>query len=724
MKTISRKFLRKLENPVKKNLDYDEYQNYLKSKLSAKTFPDSLEYHSEVGFPKNLNIPKVIPLKLSKHAQERFWDKYFKRLELPSQVDLSTVNVFEVEEYPAKSGNIIKVVFRMPYDDEDDIVVVAFTDKMQGQAGFVKTVWLNHKKDIHQTLNKWKYYYYNAVSGKSKMASRKFAKVLTVGYIGLPLKEAEIVASLGHLANLSPKIFLDDMKVVEYLKELGFTNEQLIVPWNIRQGVNLFRERRFVDDEVVLEVEVTGDCAVFGPYVLARDPKDCRITLVWYKNVELEPEAFVNYLKTNKIYPSEKNVKVSTRKFADVYLTNDDVGKFNAVKKRCLGDKVCDKCKQVIPTGKELIAIQMPIGYENFRDIKCYHTECWFNHKDEIKEWLEEIAVMMASRKVAVVASRKFAYVNTGEFGEIIFQRIVKMIKEIVKKIIQTNPKISSDMLVSSDKFISAGRNIMQEYQKENLAVGLADILRAEHPDAEIKGDFIELDIRPSFGYSESTEPIKDNKVLSSCSVTVPHSLKELIHQPDFIFNITFDGNATLKQLYELIDESREFILHEVTHLIQFMYWRTAFIDYNTKEKDYWKGLENETKNWEEKLKLYYNQPLEIGGYVTTMAEYLKGKSVTKDNWVEVMKNSGWFGRLRKYMTPKNLHRFIGEVYLKLFEPKDQPEAPEIPPEEWIQGWEGDPAFASRKFNSYEDEIDSFIDGVKKIIKTALMKNR
>ena len=54
--------------------------------------------------------------------------------------------------YHFELGSIIKVLARLPYDAQYDILVAFIPDR-----SFVKTGWLNDKNDNHYTLDESKY---------------------------------------------------------------------------------------------------------------------------------------------------------------------------------------------------------------------------------------------------------------------------------------------------------------------------------------------------------------------------------------------------------------------------------------------------------------------------------------------------------------------------------------------------------------------------------------
>lgn len=97
---------------------------------------------------KHIDLGQV-ELNYSWHALKRSSEKNI-RLK-PSLVVKG--NVVETESI---NNRTIKLVVRTTYNDTHDLVLVVLP------GGFVKTVWLNHKKDTHKTLNKQR------INGKKK----------------------------------------------------------------------------------------------------------------------------------------------------------------------------------------------------------------------------------------------------------------------------------------------------------------------------------------------------------------------------------------------------------------------------------------------------------------------------------------------------------------------------------------------------------------------------
>jgi len=111
-------------------------------------------YHVEVGMPKTLALPHgTLSLAYSHHARTAAaFDRYGDVSEfLPATLDTREAQVIEVET--DDMGHTVKVVYRLDYDDEVDMVLAVAVD---GRA-FVKTMWLNLKNDSHCTLDRARY---------------------------------------------------------------------------------------------------------------------------------------------------------------------------------------------------------------------------------------------------------------------------------------------------------------------------------------------------------------------------------------------------------------------------------------------------------------------------------------------------------------------------------------------------------------------------------------
>ena len=121
-------------------------------KLGVKEVVSSKLYHKDIGFPTDVQVPiGHMDLEYSRHAMdEASSDKYsIGGVDLPEFIDFQLDNVIEIE---VDNGKILKMVVRVSYDEEKDLVLAIIP-----QNGLVKTVWFNTRGDKHRTLDKWRY---------------------------------------------------------------------------------------------------------------------------------------------------------------------------------------------------------------------------------------------------------------------------------------------------------------------------------------------------------------------------------------------------------------------------------------------------------------------------------------------------------------------------------------------------------------------------------------
>lgn len=104
-------------------------------------------YHYEIGFPAfftGLNYKGIV--RPSHHAIQQ---ALLRATPIPRWIDVSEWQLIELE---FNGTEIVKVVLRRKWsDDYDWCIAIAWRDKV------VKTIWLNHCKDRHITLNRSKY---------------------------------------------------------------------------------------------------------------------------------------------------------------------------------------------------------------------------------------------------------------------------------------------------------------------------------------------------------------------------------------------------------------------------------------------------------------------------------------------------------------------------------------------------------------------------------------
>lgn len=110
-------------------------------------------YHPDVFVPKWYRRPThSVCLEYSAHAKKASRNDRYGIINLPDTINLSD---FQVVEFEAKSGEVIKYVVRGEHDRFHDIVIVFNPEP--GNIGFVKTVWLNQISDQHHTLDRSRY---------------------------------------------------------------------------------------------------------------------------------------------------------------------------------------------------------------------------------------------------------------------------------------------------------------------------------------------------------------------------------------------------------------------------------------------------------------------------------------------------------------------------------------------------------------------------------------
>ena len=111
-------------------------------------------YHKDIGLPPVVCelVGRHFDFTFSAHALHACLNDRYGKFVPPSEL---TVQLGQIVEVALFKGTIQKAVIRIPHDENFDIVVV-FIPEGRG-VGFVKTCWLNHKKDDHSTLDKSKY---------------------------------------------------------------------------------------------------------------------------------------------------------------------------------------------------------------------------------------------------------------------------------------------------------------------------------------------------------------------------------------------------------------------------------------------------------------------------------------------------------------------------------------------------------------------------------------
>lgn len=111
-------------------------------------------YHKDIGFPPVVDelVGRHFGFTFSAHALHACLNDRYGKFTPPADLAIRRENIVEVSIF---NREIQKVVVRLPHDENFDLVIV-FIPRSH-DVGFVKTCWLNHKKDNHGTLDKSKY---------------------------------------------------------------------------------------------------------------------------------------------------------------------------------------------------------------------------------------------------------------------------------------------------------------------------------------------------------------------------------------------------------------------------------------------------------------------------------------------------------------------------------------------------------------------------------------
>jgi len=108
-------------------------------------------FHSDVFMPARYKQPIFEgELKYGSHAKGAGKSDRYGSIELPRVFDATKAQLIEVE-YDESEDKIVKQVWRQPLDEARDVILVINPD------GFVRTVWINMRKDKHRTLNAARY---------------------------------------------------------------------------------------------------------------------------------------------------------------------------------------------------------------------------------------------------------------------------------------------------------------------------------------------------------------------------------------------------------------------------------------------------------------------------------------------------------------------------------------------------------------------------------------
>jgi len=107
-------------------------------------------YHTEIFLPLPETAFKfgMVPLNYSKHARFAALDDRYGQINLPPVLNTDTAKLVEIE---VKTGRVVKLVYRAKYNNQFDIVFAIAI------GGYVKTVWLNMRDDVHASLRMKEY---------------------------------------------------------------------------------------------------------------------------------------------------------------------------------------------------------------------------------------------------------------------------------------------------------------------------------------------------------------------------------------------------------------------------------------------------------------------------------------------------------------------------------------------------------------------------------------
>lgn len=104
-------------------------------------------YHYKIGLPK-LRLRGLLKLKYGPHALRAAQNDRYGAIKLPLSLDIAKELLVEIE---VLNNAVQKLVYRIPYSNSHDICIVVQPN------GFVRTVWLNSRHDMHVTLDTRKY---------------------------------------------------------------------------------------------------------------------------------------------------------------------------------------------------------------------------------------------------------------------------------------------------------------------------------------------------------------------------------------------------------------------------------------------------------------------------------------------------------------------------------------------------------------------------------------
>jgi hypothetical protein len=113
-------------------------------------------YHKDIFLPPQA-VKRALGhyrLTFSAHASRACADDRYGRIIPANFLRVEPNNIIEMEV--AGNDLPVKVVCRLPYDNRNDICIVALI--IESGSALCKTLWLNRKDDTHRTLDRSKYH--------------------------------------------------------------------------------------------------------------------------------------------------------------------------------------------------------------------------------------------------------------------------------------------------------------------------------------------------------------------------------------------------------------------------------------------------------------------------------------------------------------------------------------------------------------------------------------
>ena len=90
-------------------------------------------YHTELGFPKNVDLPSgIFNLSYSHHAQNASYDDRYGQMHLPDTLNVDDAKLIEIE---VENNQVVKGVYRINYSDDLDLI----TTEHLGEVEFTVT---------------------------------------------------------------------------------------------------------------------------------------------------------------------------------------------------------------------------------------------------------------------------------------------------------------------------------------------------------------------------------------------------------------------------------------------------------------------------------------------------------------------------------------------------------------------------------------------------------